>query len=97
MNILSLLLLSFFGSSDQELSVVCVCSVLQHIPQYSPECDGSSGVTMELPAKAGLAVLKVSHHCTDLNVFCFSPGFIVAAQGGIITLMLVYHFTCILF
>ncbi|XP_022608523.1 protein transport protein Sec24C-like isoform X1 [Seriola dumerili] len=33
-------------------------SVLQLIPQFSAECDDSSGVPVELPVKAGLAVLQ---------------------------------------
>ncbi|XP_068455040.1 protein transport protein Sec24C [Clinocottus analis] len=33
-------------------------SVLQLIPQLSPECDESRGVSMDLPVKAGLAVLQ---------------------------------------
>ncbi|KAG7489059.1 transport protein Sec24C-like isoform X1 [Solea senegalensis] len=33
-------------------------SVLQLIPQFSAECDDSSGVPMELPVKAGLAILQ---------------------------------------
>ncbi|XP_072243466.1 protein transport protein Sec24C [Leuresthes tenuis] len=33
-------------------------SVLQLIPQFSADCDDSSGVPMELPVKAGLAVLQ---------------------------------------
>lgn len=37
-----------------------MCSVLQLIPQFSSECDDSGGVPMELPVKAGLAVLQVS-------------------------------------
>ncbi|XP_069543883.1 protein transport protein Sec24C isoform X1 [Brachyistius frenatus] len=39
----------------------CICSidsVLQLLPQFSAECDVSSGVPMELPVKAGLAVLQ---------------------------------------
>jgi len=38
---------------------VCVCSVLRLIPQLSPERGEASGVAMELPVKAGLAVLQV--------------------------------------
>ena len=68
-NIFITLAFFFWIKSTGTVCCLCVCSVLQHIPQYSPECDDSSGVTMELPVKAGLAVLKVSHHCTDLNVF----------------------------
>lgn len=33
-------------------------SVLQLIPQFSPECDDPGGVPMELPVKTGLAVLQ---------------------------------------
>lgn len=36
-------------------------SVLQHIPQFSSEGDNSNGVPTELPVKAGLSVLQVSH------------------------------------
>ncbi|XP_036955278.1 protein transport protein Sec24C isoform X1 [Acanthopagrus latus] len=48
-------------------------SVLQHIPQYSPECDDSSGVTMELPVKAGLAVLKALSCPGKLLIFHTAP------------------------
>lgn len=79
---------------DHHQSVVCVRSVLQLIPQFSPECEDATGVPVELPVKAGLAVLQVSHHCSDLDGFFFqglleiSPAFIVAAQGGIIILII---------
>lgn len=53
--------------SDHDLSVVCVCSVLQLIPQFSPECEDSAVVPMELPVKAGLAVLQVSDHCSHFD------------------------------
>lgn len=70
-----------------------MCSVLQLIPQFSAECDDSSGVPVELPIKAGLAVLQVSHHCSDFDVFIeglleVSPLFVVAAQGRIIQILI---------
>lgn len=43
--------------------------MLQLIPQFSPECDDSSGVPMEVPVKAGLAVLQVSNHHSDFDGF----------------------------
>lgn len=39
---------------------MCLCSVLQFIPQFSPDCEDCGGVPVELPVKAGLAILQVS-------------------------------------
>ncbi|XP_040897876.1 protein transport protein Sec24C isoform X2 [Toxotes jaculatrix] len=44
-------------------------SVLQLIPQFSAECDDSSGLPMELPVKAGLAVLQALSCPGKLLVF----------------------------
>ncbi|KAI3372561.1 hypothetical protein L3Q82_023040, partial [Scortum barcoo] len=44
-------------------------SVLQLIPQFSPECDGASGVPMEVPVKAGLAVLQALNCPGKLLIF----------------------------
>ncbi|TMS04083.1 Protein transport protein Sec24C [Larimichthys crocea] len=48
-------------------------SVLQLIPQFSPECDDSSGVPMELPVKAGLAVLQALGCPGKLLIFHTAP------------------------
>ncbi|KAM9360127.1 protein transport protein Sec24C [Symphorus nematophorus] len=48
-------------------------SVLQLIPQFSPECDDSSGVPMELPVKAGLAVLQALNCPGKLLIFHTAP------------------------
>ncbi|XP_075961174.1 protein transport protein Sec24C isoform X2 [Anarhichas minor] len=48
-------------------------SVLQLIPQFSPECDDSSGVPMELPVKAGLAVLQALSCPGKLLIFHTAP------------------------
>lgn len=40
---------------------MCVCySVLQLLPQFSPDCEECNGLPVELPVKAGLAILQVS-------------------------------------
>ncbi|XP_062241021.1 protein transport protein Sec24C [Platichthys flesus] len=44
-------------------------SVLQLIPQFSAECDDSSGVPMELPVKAGLAILQALSSPGKLLIF----------------------------
>nr|XP_019965819.1 PREDICTED: protein transport protein Sec24C-like isoform X2 [Paralichthys olivaceus] len=46
-----------------------VDSVLQLIPQFSAECDDSSGVPMELPVKAGLAILQALSSPGKLLIF----------------------------
>ncbi|XP_049434438.1 protein transport protein Sec24C [Epinephelus fuscoguttatus] len=48
-------------------------SVLQLIPQFSPECDDCSGVPMELPVKAGLAVLQALSCPGKLLIFHTAP------------------------
>ncbi|XP_037634640.1 protein transport protein Sec24C isoform X3 [Sebastes umbrosus] len=48
-------------------------SVLQLIPQFSPECDDSSGVPMELPVKAGLAILQALSCPGKLLIFHTAP------------------------
>ncbi|XP_033946126.1 protein transport protein Sec24C [Pseudochaenichthys georgianus] len=48
-------------------------SVLQLVPQFSPECDGSSGVPIELPVKAGLAVLQALSCPGKLLIFHTAP------------------------
>ncbi|XP_034397666.1 protein transport protein Sec24C [Cyclopterus lumpus] len=48
-------------------------SVLQLIPQLSPECDESSGVPMEMPVKAGLAVLQALSCPGKLLIFHTAP------------------------
>lgn len=35
-------------------------SVLQLLPQFSPDCEDCNGLPVELPVKAGLAILQVS-------------------------------------
>lgn len=50
-----------------------VDSVLQLIPQFSLECDDSSGVPMELPVKAGLAVLQALSSPGKLLIFHTAP------------------------
>lgn len=55
-----------FGFQAITTRRLSVFSVLQLVPQFSPECDGSSGVPIELPVKAGLAVLQVSNLCSDI-------------------------------
>ncbi|KAM3611784.1 uncharacterized protein V6R79_024206 [Siganus canaliculatus] len=50
-----------------------ICNVLQHIPQFSPECDDSSGVPVELPVKAGLAVLQALGCPGKLLIFHTAP------------------------
>ncbi|XP_077377818.1 protein transport protein Sec24C [Festucalex cinctus] len=50
-----------------------ITSVLQHIPQMSPEGDDSPGVPVELPVKAGLAVLKTLDCPGKLLVFPSAP------------------------
>ncbi|XP_038560323.1 protein transport protein Sec24C-like [Micropterus salmoides] len=48
-------------------------SVLQLIPQFSSECDDSGGVPMELPVKAGLAVLQALSCPGKLLIFHTAP------------------------
>ncbi|KAK5909448.1 hypothetical protein CesoFtcFv8_003377 [Champsocephalus esox] len=48
-------------------------SVLQLVPQFSPECDSSSGVPIELPVKAGLAVLQALSCPGKLLIFHTAP------------------------
>ncbi|XP_034727344.1 protein transport protein Sec24C isoform X3 [Etheostoma cragini] len=48
-------------------------SVLQLIPQFSSECDDSSGVPMELPVKTGLAVLQALSVPGKLLIFHTAP------------------------
>ncbi|XP_035514424.1 protein transport protein Sec24C [Morone saxatilis] len=48
-------------------------SVLQLVPQFSSECDDSSGVPMELPVKAGLAVLQALGCPGKLLIFHTAP------------------------
>ncbi|XP_032371821.1 protein transport protein Sec24C isoform X2 [Etheostoma spectabile] len=48
-------------------------SVLQLIPQFSSECDDSSGVPMELPVKTGLAVLQALCCPGKLLIFHTAP------------------------
>ncbi|KAF1389544.1 hypothetical protein PFLUV_G00074500 [Perca fluviatilis] len=48
-------------------------SVLQLIPQFSSECDDSSGVPMELPVKTGLAVLQALTCPGKLLIFHTAP------------------------
>ncbi|XP_047449036.1 protein transport protein Sec24C [Mugil cephalus] len=48
-------------------------SVLQLVPQFSPECGGSDGVPMELPVKAGLAVLQGLSCPGKLLIFHTAP------------------------
>ncbi|XP_070690130.1 protein transport protein Sec24C [Pempheris klunzingeri] len=48
-------------------------SVLQLIPQFSAECDDSSGVPMELPVKAGLAILQALNCPGKLLIFHTAP------------------------
>ncbi|XP_077416715.1 protein transport protein Sec24C isoform X2 [Vanacampus margaritifer] len=50
-----------------------ITSVLQHIPQMSPEGDESAGVPVDLPVKAGLAVLKMLACPGKLLVFHSAP------------------------
>ncbi|XP_061673338.1 protein transport protein Sec24C [Syngnathoides biaculeatus] len=50
-----------------------VASVLQHIPQLSPECDDSAGIPMELPVKAALAILRTLACPGKLLVFHSAP------------------------
>ncbi|KAM9823144.1 protein transport protein Sec24C isoform 1-T1 [Syngnathus typhle] len=50
-----------------------VSSVLQHIPQLSPDGDDSPGVPAELPVKAGLAVLQTLACPGKLLVFHSAP------------------------
>ncbi|XP_061788040.1 protein transport protein Sec24C [Nerophis lumbriciformis] len=50
-----------------------VTSVLQLIPQFSPEGDDSTGVPVELPVKAGLAVLQTLTCPGKLLVFHAAP------------------------
>lgn len=45
---------------------VIILSVLQLIPQFSPDCSDSSGVPVELPVKAGLAVFQVGPLAVNL-------------------------------
>ncbi|XP_035020897.1 protein transport protein Sec24C [Hippoglossus stenolepis] len=44
-------------------------SVLELIPQFSAECDDSSGVPMELPVRAGLAILQALSSPGKLLIF----------------------------
>ncbi|XP_031161645.1 protein transport protein Sec24C isoform X2 [Sander lucioperca] len=48
-------------------------SVLQLIPQFSSECEDSSGVPMELPVKTGLAVLQALSCPGKLLIFHTAP------------------------
>ncbi|GLD54386.1 protein transport protein Sec24C-like protein, partial [Lates japonicus] len=48
-------------------------SVLQLIPQFTAECDDSSGVPVELPVKAGLAVLQALSCPGKLLIFHTAP------------------------
>ncbi|XP_070821357.1 protein transport protein Sec24C [Chaetodon trifascialis] len=48
-------------------------SVLQLIPQFSAECDSSAGVPVELPVKAGLAVLQALSCPGKLLIFHTAP------------------------
>uniref|UniRef100_UPI0037E6FB3E protein transport protein Sec24C n=1 Tax=Semicossyphus pulcher TaxID=241346 RepID=UPI0037E6FB3E len=48
-------------------------SVLQLIPEFGPECDDSGGVPMELPVKAGLAVLQALNCPGKLLIFHTAP------------------------
>ncbi|KAM7391158.1 hypothetical protein PAMP_021869 [Pampus punctatissimus] len=48
-------------------------SVLQLIPRFSPQCGDSSGVPMELPVKAGLAVLQALSSPGKLLIFHTAP------------------------
>ncbi|XP_046871762.1 protein transport protein Sec24C isoform X2 [Hypomesus transpacificus] len=48
-------------------------SVLQLIPQFSAECNDSSGAPMELPVKAGLAILQALGSVGKLLVFHSAP------------------------
>lgn len=47
----------------------CLCSILQFIPQFSPDCEDCGGVPVELPVKAGLAILQVSPNGWGLKGF----------------------------
>ncbi|XP_042344949.1 protein transport protein Sec24C [Plectropomus leopardus] len=48
-------------------------SVLQLIPQFSPERDDSNGIPMELPVKAGLAILQALSCPGKLLIFHTAP------------------------
>ncbi|XP_029017006.1 protein transport protein Sec24C isoform X2 [Betta splendens] len=48
-------------------------SVLQLIPQFSPESDDPTGVSMDLPVKAGLAVLQTLNCPGKLLIFHTAP------------------------
>nr|XP_020444135.1 protein transport protein Sec24C-like isoform X2 [Monopterus albus] len=48
-------------------------SVLQLLPQFSPTCDDPSGVSMELPVRAGLAVLQALSCPGKLLIFHMTP------------------------
>lgn len=52
----------------KRVPVVRLCSVLQLIPQFSAESDESSGVPIQLPVRAGLAVLQVRQRFTFYTV-----------------------------
>ncbi|XP_078141465.1 protein transport protein Sec24C isoform X2 [Centroberyx gerrardi] len=48
-------------------------SVLQLIPLFSPECDDSSGVPLDLPVKAALAILQAMSCPGKLLIFHTAP------------------------
>lgn len=48
-------------------------SVLQLIPRFSPECDDSSGVPMELPVRAALTILQTLNCPGKLMIFHSAP------------------------
>ncbi|XP_041642619.1 protein transport protein Sec24C [Cheilinus undulatus] len=50
-----------------------VNSVLQQIPQFSPGCEDCDGVPMELPVRAGLAVLQALNCPGKLLIFHTAP------------------------
>ncbi|XP_061528440.1 protein transport protein Sec24C isoform X1 [Phycodurus eques] len=58
---------------DSVASCLVLCSVLQHIPQLSPECDDSAVIPVELPVKAGLTILQTLGCPGKLLVFHASP------------------------
>ena len=71
-----------------------VHSVLELIPQFSAECGDSSGVPMELPVKAGLAILQVGHRRTNFNQVSSNWMFVFLFCGcvGEKVLILIKHF-----
>ncbi|XP_076006738.1 protein transport protein Sec24C [Genypterus blacodes] len=54
-------------------SIDSIDSVLQLIPLFSPECDDSTGVCMELPVRAALTILQALNSPGKLLIFHSAP------------------------